>query len=76
MKVEGEVKEFGIVISKKVSKKAVERNKIKRLLAEVIRRNLKNIKGGYRMVFLTKTSILGKTLEEIEEEVKKVIGKL
>lgn len=69
LKTDNKVKEFGLVISKKISKKAVERNKVKRLLAEAIRRNLDKINEGYRMIFLVKPSILGKKSEEIEEEV-------
>ena len=33
---------FGVVVSKKISKRAVDRNKIKRRLMEVLGRNLKN----------------------------------
>jgi len=73
LKTSDRIKEFGIVISKKISKKAVERNKVKRLLAEAIRRNLGKINEGYRMVFLVKTSILGKRVEEVEEEFFKLI---
>jgi len=75
LKVDFKVREIGIVVSKKISKKAVERNKIKRLLSEAIRRNLGEVKEGYRMVFLSKKEILGKSLGEIEEEVRRVIGK-
>ena len=70
---EDKVKEFGLIISKKVSKKAVARNKVKRLLAEAIRRNLDKINEGYRMIFLVKPSILGKKAEEIEGEVIKLL---
>lgn len=73
LKAGDKVKEFGMVISKKISKKAVERNKVKRLLAEAIRRNLDEINEGYRMIFLVKPSILGKKGEEIEKEVTKLL---
>lgn len=73
LKTESKTKEFGLVISKKISKKAVERNKVKRLLAEAIRRNLNKINEGYRMVFLVKPTILGKKSEEIEEEIIKLL---
>lgn len=73
LKTGDKTKEFGIVISKKISKKAVERNKVKRLLAEGIRKNLGKINEGYRMVFLVKATILGKKSEEIEEEVIRLL---
>lgn len=60
---------FGWVISKKISKKAVARNRIKRLLAEAIRKNLNKFPEGIRIIFLVKKEILGKSLNEIEDEI-------
>lgn len=37
---------FGIIVSKKISKKAVLRNRIKRMLREVIKNSLKKIRAG------------------------------
>ncbi len=37
---------FGFIISKKVSKKSVVRNKIKRRLKSIVQQNIKNIKKG------------------------------
>ena len=39
-----ELSRFGFVVSKKFSKKAAERNKIKRRLREIIKKNLPGIK--------------------------------
>ena len=69
-KDDGERK-IGFIISKKISKKAVERNRIKRLLAEIVRKNMEKIEKGSRMVFLVKQKILGKSQKELEEEFKK-----
>ncbi len=52
---------FGFVVSLKVSKKAVIRNKVKRRLREAIRYNLDKIKNGYDVVFFTR-----KGIEEID----------
>lgn len=49
---------FGFIISTKISKKAVIRNRIKRIMSEVIRQNLKKIKNGYDVLFLIKPSIV------------------
>ena len=65
-------KQFGFVISKKISKRAVDRNKIKRLLAESLRINLDKI-SEVKAVFLVKRASLGRNFEEVNEEVKKVI---
>jgi ribonuclease P protein component len=75
LKKEDEEKKFGFIISKKISKRAVDRNKIKRYLSEAVRRSLKDIKEGTRGVFLVKREILNKKLEEIVVEVEKIFKK-
>jgi len=72
---EGESR-FGFVISKKISKKAVVRNKIRRLLAESVRVNLKNIKKGYLVLFLVKKEIIGMKFGEVETEVKRMFERV
>lgn len=67
-------KKFGFLISKKVSKKAVERNKIKRLLAISLRNNLNLIDEGTRGIVLAKSRMVGLKLAAVEEEVRKVIN--
>lgn len=52
---EGPVK-IGIIVSNKVSKRAVERNRIRRLVRTVARKYLENNKEGYKFVFLAKKS--------------------
>ena len=66
-------KKFGFIVSKKISKKAVDRNKIRRILSEVVRKNLGKFENGTRIIFLTKKEILGKKMKEIEKEVEKFI---
>ena len=63
---------FGFVISKKVSKKAVDRNRIKRLLTEVVRKNMNKFKEKKWVVFLPKKTMLGLKYEEVEKEIKKL----
>ena len=75
LKKEDKEKKFGFIISKKISKRAVDRNKIKRYLSEGVRRSLENIEEGTRGVFLVKREILNKRLEEIVVEVGKVFKK-
>jgi ribonuclease P protein component len=72
LKKEDKEKKFGFIISKKISKRAVDRNKIKRRMAEVIRKNLEKFEDGTRMIFLTKKEILNKKIIEIENEIKKL----
>ena len=61
---------FGFVISTKVSKLAVQRNRIKRAMSESARHNLKSLKNGYDVVFLAKTTVEKKTTQQIMDEVK------
>lgn len=66
---------FGFIISTKISKLAVVRNKIKRIMSEVIRKNLKKIKNGYDVLFLIKTSIVKIEKETLEKETYEIITK-
>lgn len=68
-----DLKKFGFIVSKKISKKAVDRNRIRRVLSEIIRKNLDRFENGTRLVFLTKQEILGKKMVEIEKEVEKFL---
>src|SRR5687768_7879368 len=61
---------FGFVISTKISKKAVERNRAKRILREAVRHQIKNAHPGFDGIFLAKHLILTRTSEQIVAEVK------
>ncbi len=63
---------FGFLVSKKVSKRAVDRNRIKRLLAEAVRKNIGKFAKKTWMVFLTKKTLLDKKYEEVEKEILKI----
>jgi len=67
---------FAIVVSGKVSKKAIIRNRLKRQISEVIRLNLNSIKKGYDIVVIVKPDMIGKSYEEIEKTVKISLAKL
>ncbi len=67
---------FGFVISKKISKRAVDRNKIKRRMGEILVKKLDKFKLGTKMVFLAKKSLLGVKIREVEEEIDKLISKV
>ena len=68
-----DLKKFGFIVSKKISKKAVDRNRIRRILSEIIRKNLDKFQNGTRVVFLTKKEILGKKYDEVEKEIFKLL---
>jgi ribonuclease P protein component len=67
---------LGWIISKKISKKAVERNKIKRRLSVALESKIDSLAAGTRIIFLVKKEILGKSVKEIEMEVDKLVVKM
>jgi len=61
-----EFSRFGLVISTKVSKKAVLRNKIRRRLRSIIGRMLPSIRSGQDVAILARKEVLEMTFEQIE----------
>lgn len=64
---------FSFIISKKVAKSAVLRNRVRRQLREAIRLNLGRIDRGYDCVFIINTNILGIKTKEISLIVEEVL---
>lgn len=63
----------GFVVSQRVSKRAVERNYVKRLLSEAIRPILVKIPPGWDLVISAKTSIIGVKLLDLAEDLRMVL---
>ncbi len=66
---------FGFIVSKKISTKAHERNKVKRILREIVRKNIFRMKGR-DYVIVAKSGILHAKHDMIEDELEKVIGSI
>lgn len=66
---------FGFVVSTKISKNAVVRNKIKRSFHEAVRMNYSYVKPGYYVVFLAKQSAAKKSTSDLMAEVKDALEK-
>jgi len=66
---------IGFVVSQKVSKSAVIRNKIKRKLRAIIRDEIKKIKEGYDLIFFSKKGIEGENFKELKESVNLLFKK-
>lgn len=60
---------FAFIISNKISKKAVERNKIRRRMREIIRTNIEFIPKGFDIIFLTKRNILSIDFPNLTKEI-------
>ncbi|SRR4030042_3843567 len=65
---------FAFVISKKISKLAVNRNRVKRAMSESVRQNINRIPKEVEFVFLVKKEIVNKSTAEIMKEVQNFIS--
>jgi len=66
---------MGVVVSLKISKKAVLRNKIKRQIKEILGSNLKKIKKGYDILIFTYPEITNFSFTEIRQELEGLLSK-
>lgn len=65
----------GFSISKKVSKKAVERNKLKRQMSFILRDELNLLNNDIDMIFVLRSSILEISFNETKLNVQKLLKK-
>lgn len=65
---------YGFVASKKNDKRAVERNRVKRLFSSVLQKEIK-IKSGYDMIFILKKDSFLKKPDEVEVKITEVLKK-
>lgn len=68
-----EVSRFGFIVSSKVSKKAVVRNKVKRWLRAVVGESLAQIKSGYDVIVITRPDIVDSNFHEIKDVVMRLL---
>lgn len=59
---------FAVVVSKKISLKAVVRNKIRRRVYEVIRLRMNNFKKGFNIIIFVKKGVLEINYSDLEQE--------
>jgi len=65
----------GFVVSKKISKLAVERNKAKRRMRDIVRLKKNNLKDGLSVVIVSLPPIKGMEYKEIKEDIEKLLSK-
>ncbi|MBR6127653.1 ribonuclease P protein component [bacterium] len=70
---------YGFVVSKKINKRAVKRNRIKRLMRESMRLIIKEgyIQNKYlSVIFIASSKMLGKTFKETDSDMRGLVAKL
>jgi ribonuclease P protein component len=63
---------FAFIVSTKISKKAVDRNKITRRLREAVKKSLGKVSDGYDVLFLAKGKIKDKEGSQLVKEVAEI----
>ncbi len=66
---------FGFIVSKKVSKKAVERNRIKRILREQVRSMIQEMKVGWDIVITPRQNLSRDDSSDINRLLKEIFKK-
>lgn len=66
---------IGIVVSKKVSKKAVDRNKAKRRIREAFRLIGSKLKNGINMIAVAYPSVKNREFSDIKEQIEAALTK-
>jgi ribonuclease P protein component len=67
---DGDPSRFAFVISTKISKVAVHRNRMRRAMIESVRHNFHYMPKNFDVVFLVKTNMTKKSTDEIMKQVK------
>ena len=71
---------IGFVVSKKTHKRAVKRNRLKRLMRESVRlylkENNKSLNKYMSMIFTAHSSALGKNFKDIDNSIKNLLGRI
>ena len=70
------ISRFGVVVSGKVSKKATERNRIKRKITEIIRKDFADFKGGFDFLILAKPESLSKKSDNLKKDLMSILRKI
>jgi ribonuclease P protein component len=64
---------IGFVVSKRISKHAVERNYIKRLLSEAIRPSLPELPGNWDIVLSARNPVVTADVHALEQDIKALL---
>ena len=70
-----EFSRIGFIVSKKISNKAVVRNKVKRRLRDIVRKKISDMKNNNDIIIIALQGIQEKTFQEMEQEIDKIFIK-
>ncbi|OHA88175.1 MAG: ribonuclease P protein component [Candidatus Zambryskibacteria bacterium RIFCSPHIGHO2_01_FULL_43_27] len=70
-----DVPRASVVISKKIAKTAVERNKIRRRIFSILRKHITSARDGSLLVFHAKKPVLHKKFADLEVEIQNLLKK-
>lgn len=59
------IPKFGVIVSKRIDKKAVVRNRVRRIIYEAVRLLLPEVRQNIRVIFLAKQAVKGKKTQEV-----------
>ena len=71
LKTAGPEKKVGFIVSGREVKRAVQRNLLKRRAREILRKNIKNLKEGFCLIFLFYKGAAELSYRELETEIVK-----
>ena len=66
---------FGLIVTTKIDKRAVERNRIRRALSEAVRKRLPNMNRGYHVVIVVKAAAVDKGGKDFDNWFEKILPK-
>jgi ribonuclease P protein component len=66
---------FSVVVSKKIAKTAVSRNKIRRRVYSIIKKHTKELKKPYFITFFAKKGVETAKFNEVEQDILKILEK-
>lgn len=69
------VSRFGVVVSKKIDKRAVARNRLKRLFRDALSKLIRSIMPGHDILIIVKKEILNSSGVENKLTLEKALGK-
>ena len=67
---------FAIIVSKKVDKRAVVRNRIRRLISSSLEELYNKLKQGRDAIFIVRRDAINKSREDFFKEIKYVLGEV